>query len=278
MTRKIITNILFYSGIPWLIRTLFLRNRITIIYYHSISPERFEKHIHFLKKWFNLIALESYVKSPEKSPNWALIITIDDGHKSNFDLLDIIKKHNIPVTIFLTTDIVGKNRRFWFKNTEPTKKEILKIVSDEERVRILKDSGFIEGEEAIEGEGLTFDQIEKMKSHVDFQSHTATHPILPNCTEEKVIFELKKSKEDVENLTGKSCYALAFPIGDYTKREIEIAKETGYQCTLGCGQKPNNKNTDLFELQRISASDNSSTKELALRLTSIWAFLKRQSQ
>lgn len=276
MLRKLITNAIFFSGLPWLIRTFYLRNRITIIYYHNITPSLFNKHICFLNRWFNIIDLKSFVYSLKEIPPWAMVITVDDGHKNNFNLLDIISTKKIPITIFLTTQVVTFKKKFWFLNVDPTVKERLKKVDDYQRIAIQEQNGFIEDKEFEEGEGLTHEQLKKMLLHVDFQSHTATHPILPNCKEDKVEFELRKSKEDVEKLTGSECYALAFPNGDYTQREVDVAKKVGYKCTLGCGQQSNTKDADLFNLKRISASDSSSTYELALRVTSIWSFLKRK--
>lgn len=278
MIQYIVTQLVFYSGLPWLIRTLYLKKRVTIIYYHNISSEQFNKHIIFLKKWFNFIKLKDFVDSPQNMPPWSLVITLDDGHRNNYNLLEVIKKNRLPVTIFLTTQIVATNRKFWFLSIDSKLKENIKKLEDTHRLISQEAQGFFELAEHEQGDGLTKEQIKEMLTHVDFQSHTATHPILPNCSEMKVEYELKQSKLDIEFLTSKPCYAIAFPNGEYTQRELQIVRKYGYTCALGCGQKSNSKNADLYMLKRISASDNSSVAELALRVTTIWDFLKGKNR
>lgn len=275
MIRNLIVHLIYFSGLPWLLRTVFLRNKITIIYYHKISPSLFEKHALFLKKWFKIISLKAFVENPLISTKWSLIITIDDGHKNNYLLLNTIVRLKLPVTIFLTTKVAGYKRRFWFLNMDERKKETLKKISDNERIEALERIGFKQDEEFPEGDGLTKEQINEMGQFVDFQSHTCSHPILPNCDNLKSKFEIIQSKLDIEELTGKDCYALAFPNGDFSKREVQYVQEAGYKAALNTITGSNLRNCNMYELKRISASDSGSIYELALRITGIWFFLKK---
>ena len=46
--------------------------------------------------------------------NNTFVITFDDGLKTNFDLLDVIKIYKIRPTIFITTNLINTNKSFWF--------------------------------------------------------------------------------------------------------------------------------------------------------------------
>jgi len=112
--KKIIFFLIRFSGIPFLIRNTIQRNNVTIIFYHDIEPVLFEKHIIKLKSLYNIISLQCFINFLEtegrfKLPVKPLIITFDDGHKNNYLLLSSIIKHNIPVTMFLCSHIVGTN-------------------------------------------------------------------------------------------------------------------------------------------------------------------------
>src|SRR5262249_32334232 len=107
--------------LPFLIRELIQRRRVTIITYHDPSPDVFDAHLCVLRSLYSIIALEAYIDATERGavsalPPKALIITLDDGHRGNHALKRVIEKHQVPVTIFLCSGLVGTRRRFWFRH------------------------------------------------------------------------------------------------------------------------------------------------------------------
>jgi peptidoglycan/xylan/chitin deacetylase (PgdA/CDA1 family) len=82
----------------------------------------FKSQIKYLKEKYNIISLEQYVQScntGKKLPNKSIIITIDDGYKSNYALAyPILKEFDIPATIFLTTDFIDNNNFLWVDRLE----------------------------------------------------------------------------------------------------------------------------------------------------------------
>jgi len=100
--RNLIFKILSHSGLPFFFREIKQRNRVTILLFHDIRPETADKTFDFLTKKYNVIHLNDFIeaiekKAPTKIPQKALIITFDDGHKGNYNLLPIIKKYDIPI-------------------------------------------------------------------------------------------------------------------------------------------------------------------------------------
>ncbi|HOX85834.1 MAG TPA: polysaccharide deacetylase family protein [bacterium] len=80
---------------------------------------------------------------------------------------------------------------------------------------------------------MDWDQIRELAQHGhSIQSHTLSHPMLSRCTEKQISGELVKSKQIIENQTGKPVTFLSLPFGDYNDTVLRIAREVGYQAVL----------------------------------------------
>lgn len=278
--KNIILKILRYSGLPILFREIIQRNRITILLFHDISPETAEFTFQFLQKKYRLIDLNDLLNAIDYKdlislPKKALIITFDDGHIGNYKLFPLINKHKIPVSIFLCAAIINTNRNFWFayKPSEEKKGELKKIINSE-RLAILNKFGYNQEEEHETPQALTKSQIMEMKEHINFQSHTLFHPILTQCNYEDAKKEIIDSKILLENEYDLKINAISYPNGDYSNREIEIAKEGGYSCGVTVDYGFNSIETDVYKLKRISVKDTFSLDELIVRSSGVWGFLK----
>ncbi len=266
--------------IPLLVRELIQRKKTTIIVYHDIKPETAEKQFKILKSKYNIIALKDYVEAKklgnvDKLPPKSLIITFDDGHKNNYSLKSTLKKYNIPITIFLCSGIIGTRRRFWFEHVDNKIRQQLKKYPDEKRLETLTKFNFKERKEFDDRQALSKSEIEELKEIADLQSHTMFHPILNNCSEEKATKEILYSKRELEDKYGLEIYAIAYPNGDYTKREISIARSAGYKCGLTSDAGFNSQNTDLFRLKRLCLLDDSDINEVLVKTSGIWGYLKK---
>lgn len=281
--RKTIFIIIRLTLIPFFIREFIQRKRVTIILFHNIKREFFDMHIRILKSRYNIISLNDYIlakkeKRVDKLPPKSLIITIDDGHKSNFDLMPIFIKCNIPVTIFLCSGLIGTNRHFWFLHpTNIQNYEYLKKISDKKRLEILNSFGFEEKKEFGDRQALSKNEIDEMKKIVDFQSHTIFHSCLPTCSKEKSYEEIVQSKKDLEHFYGFKIYALSYPNGDYSNRDITTAKRNGYICGLTLDVGFNSQNTDIFKLKRMNIPDDADINELLVKTSGFWHLIKNIS-
>jgi poly-beta-1,6-N-acetyl-D-glucosamine N-deacetylase len=266
------------SLLPWGIRETLQRRRVTIILYHAPEPSLFAGHVRALSKRYSIVALRTVIDvfqgySGRKLPPKPLVITFDDGHRRNHELIPTLARLPAPPTIFLCSGIVGTGRRFWFKHVSD--REALKQLPDEERRRRLKERGFDETGESREREALSDAEIIEMARLVDFQSHTVTHPILPSCSADTARREIAQSKHDLERQYGLDIYAFSYPNGDYSDRDAEIAKQSGYACAITVDAGFNTRRTDRFRLKRIIVEDDDSTDVLIVRTSGLWAALAR---
>ena len=279
---SIIFKLLRFSGLPWLFRHLVQNDKVTILMFHNPDPGNTEKAFRYLQRHYSVIPLQQYLEARRAAtplPKRALIITFDDGHAGNYALLPIIRQLNIPVTIFLCSDIVDTRRHFWFKHTDELTtddRERIKKIPNEERLEAMKAYGFEQTKEYDDRQALTHEEIEEMKSWVDFQSHTCLHPVLTMCDDETARREIALSKQHLERDYALTINAISYPNGDYSERDVRLCEEAGYICGITVDYGFNDNNTNLMRLKRISVNDARSHDELIVKSSGCYAFLRQQ--
>jgi len=278
--RRLAFLILRWTGVPFLLREFVQRNRVTILCYHDPEPKIADLHIRKLQHLYNIIPLSAYVNARRSRtvaalPKKALVITFDDGHKGNYGLLPVLKKHQVPVTIFLCSGIIGTQRHYWWKAcVDHNMVHSLKLVPDEARLAQLADCGFNEVNEYPERQSLSRAEINDLRAAVDFQAHSRLHPILPQCTDKRAWDEIAGCKLDLERDYGLRVFALAYPNGDYSERELEFAKRAGYACALTIDGGYNTSQTDLFRLKRVRLNDKADVNELIVKASGLWGIVE----
>ena len=273
-------RLLRYCGIACFFREFVQRNKVTFLLFHDMGKQDAGRNFSWLKKHYNLIGLNDYLDAVANGgslPAKAAVITFDDGHAGNYELLPIIERMQIPITIFLCSGIIGTNRHFWFKHSDeitPIRQQ-LKSLSEEERLEQLIKFGFNKFQQYSDRHALSKEEILKMAPWVDFQSHTCFHPILPSCDDLTAEDEIVNSKSQLEKDYGFKIRSLSYPNGDYSSREIEIARKAGYECGVTVDVGYNDKKSDLFKLKRLSVNDAKSLDELIVKASGCYALLKR---
>lgn len=278
--RRIIFSSLYYTGIPFLLREVVERDKTTIVVFHAPSPDAARGHFEALRKRYNIISLADYLRAridgrAGELPPKSLIITMDDGHRSNAQLKSLLQEMEIPITIFICSGIVGTHRHFWWLHTRSSSEaKACKQMTDAERLEFLLSRDHHPEQEYPDRQALSKSEIEELKPLVDFQAHSVSHPILPACADEKAEREIERCKTDLERLYGLKIEAFAFPNGDYTEREINLACKAGYSCVLTVDYGFNNPNTDLFRLKRIPVPDQATVSELLVKISGLWGLLR----
>jgi len=272
-------KILRYSGLPFIVREVIQRSKVTIVMMHDISPKAAEQAFRFWQNNYNIISFSEYLDArmdKKELPPKSLILTLDDGHKGNYKLLPLIERFKIPVTIFLCSSIAGTNRHFWFLH-ENIDADNLKKLSDKERLRTLKQMGFGPEKEYLDRQVLSSIEIEEMKSSsfIDFQSHTKFHPVLPQCSADRSLEEISGSKKEIEEKFGLTVNGFAYPNGDFAEREVNIIKRSGYSYAVTVDPGYNTLKSDIFKLKRFSVNDSENIDEIVVKTCGVWGMGKR---
>lgn len=277
--RDIVFTLLRYSGLPWLIRETFQRNKVTIVMFHDIEAGHAERVFPFLARNYNLIGLDEYLEAKRtgdrgRLPKKALIITLDDGHIRNYTLLPLLEKHRIPITIFLCSGLLDTNRHYWFKFEHPQiSTEALKKLSNRAKLQRLAALGFSPEREFEQPQALNRKQLREMAKAVNFQGHTHFHPCLPTCSDEEACAEIAESRRVLEQEFGLRINAFAFPNGDYSDRDVELVRHAGYACAITVDYGFNTLQTDPYRLRRLGIDDTDSIDAVCVKASGLWTWL-----
>jgi peptidoglycan/xylan/chitin deacetylase (PgdA/CDA1 family) len=281
--KKLFYKILRYSGLVFVFREFIQKNKVTFLLYHDPSRQAAEKTFPYLATRYNIISLKHFIEAARSGnskaiPKKALVITFDDGHRGNYELLPLMQKLNIPATIFLCAGIINTKRHYWFTYKTPNiSKTALKKMTNKQRLAVLSKSGFTPEREFQTPQAMNHEQILEVKNFFDLQAHTMTHPCLPRCDANEAQEEIFKSKQILEKDYGLHINAIAYPNGDYSDRDIALANEAGYQCGITVDFGYNTLDTDLFRLKRLSVNDTGNLDELAVKASGVWQFFKTRN-
>ena len=279
--RRIMFLLLRLTGVPFVLREFFQRNRVTILCYHDPDPETADRHLRFLARHYKIISLRDYVdwsrgKRRQPMPRKALVVTFDDGHRNNFKLKKVFAKYNVPATIFVCSGIVGTGRHFWWKaGLMHAQIQELKRLPDAQRLARLQEIGFSERQEYSDRQALSIDEMHALQSHVDFQAHTRFHPVLPRCDRERAADEIAGAQAELESRFGLKIFAIAYPNGDYSERDVELVQSAEYLCALTLDAGFNTVDTDPFRLRRLAMYDKAGLSEVVVKASGFWELLKQ---
>jgi peptidoglycan/xylan/chitin deacetylase (PgdA/CDA1 family) len=263
----------------------------------SISPKAFATHLQYLTKHYKVVTLADYLKirkTRKKIPTKLAVITIDDGYRDVYEIAaPVLRKYDIPATLFAVTDFLEGNIWIWtdkmrFLTANTKIKEIDISLNNQEIKGQLTDSDsrFLlaqklnsqlkklpeaEKEKEIvdlakqfeveipklppkEFSPMTWDEARELdKGLIKIESHTVTHPILPNVYKEQLNFELTESKIKLEKEIGREMKIFCYPDGGWNEKVRKATESANYSCAVTTEPGFNDENEDLFLLKRISA-------------------------
>lgn len=234
----------------------------------SASTEEFAWQMEFVRRHFSPICFNDFLKAIEQGtalPPRSLIVSFDDGHLDNYtQAFPILKRLDVPATIFLSTGYIGGSQAFWFDRlvtliyyapegaldipTLPLRVMIgpevetrraaaeailarLKRVPNRQRLEVLSNleaklSQHVPAHPAGVSAALTWEQVQEMsQAGIEFGSHTVSHPVLTMLEDTQLHDELAESKRVIELKTGRPAPVLAYPVGgDYAFDQRVIAQ------------------------------------------------------
>ena len=171
-----------------------------------VSPQRFERHILYLKKNnYKIITFSELVNYYRNSSpiNDLVLITFDDGYENNYTYAyPLLKKYGAKGNIFVVYNTIG-NVNIWH-NPEG---EVWQKMATRDMLLEMDKSGVIE-----------------------FGSHTMNHPRLLNISKEDARWEIFESKKQLENLFQKEMITFAYPYGSgaYDETIRKMVFDAGY--------------------------------------------------
>lgn len=189
------------------------------IYKLFSSEENFDENVKtLLDAGYTFITLEDlyqYNQGQIGLPEKVIIITIDDGQIGCYtDAFPVLKKYQVPATIFIVNQLVGTEDYFSW-----------------EQAKEMYDTGLV-------------------KIHC----HGYSHSEYSSVGKEKLISDYTKSHQEIEEHMGEKVQKImAYPAGKSSENTIKWLKEIGFEVQVQTkyGTVNKSRNLDLTRLGRI---------------------------
>jgi len=166
--------------------------------FHTITPDQ----------------LLDYIVDGKPLPVKPVLITFDDGYQDFYvNAYPILKKYGLTATVFLITDVVGR------------------------------DPGYLNWDEIIE--------MRQKGKGIIFGSHTLSHVALNTISSEEIMAQLAKSREGMEWRLDVPVRYFAYPGGAYNSQIEKLAQQSGYRAAFTVDLGRVNHGSDIYALERI---------------------------
>jgi peptidoglycan/xylan/chitin deacetylase (PgdA/CDA1 family) len=268
--KKAAAALLAWTGVLRRLKRARLKDKAVVLMYHrvleagdpeiaSVQPgmyvtaDTFAMHAATLRREFAVIPLGELINrlAAGQSLRGCCSITFDDGWRDNYRCaFPILKRWQLPTTIFLATGFIGSNRRFWpdevggllrGRSRRPTSGgplrarlaaeaggrlddgegieraiAALKSWRPEERAALIAELRAGRPQPSGERALLDWEEVREMKASgfVAFGAHTVNHVILDQVSAEEAEREIRQSREDLESRLGEACGLFAYPNGN----------------------------------------------------------------
>ncbi len=205
---------------------------IPILCYHRFAPSCtsqlcipknvFIRQMTYLKEnRYRVISLQQmvdFLTYNKALPKNSVVITIDDGYRSVYDIaFPILKELGFTATLFIYTDFVsGGSAMTW------------------DQIREMKNTGF-----EIGSHTLSHADLSQKNSNENQQAYI-----------QRITREIKHSKAILDEKLNQDTLFFAFPFGRSNPNVLEISRQTGYLLGLSVNRGGNPFPTDRFKLYR----------------------------
>ncbi len=207
-------------------------NHANILMYHRFGEnkypttnttiEQFMSHTsELIKAKYDIIRLDKVVKGIKGEidiKDRSVSITIDDAYLSVYTKAwPILKKLNLPFTLFVSTDVIDNN---------------LSNYMSWDQIRELVDNGVLIG------------------------SQTKSHPHLHRLSSKEILNEIEYSNKRFIKELGFKPKLFAYPYGEYDNKTIEIVQGSGFEAAFGQHSGVAHISTGIFQLPRFAMNEN----------------------
>jgi len=204
--------------------------RSSILTYHSldtansvisVAPQLFRAQMAWLAEMDIPVVPLDAIRETEG----AVALTFDDGFRNFFEhALPVLQEYNFPATVFAVSGYCGR------QNTWPSQQQ----------------RPFVPALDL-----MSWSEVEEIsKAGVSIGSHTVTHPRMSRLAEAEVENELRNSRSELENKTGRAVDVFAYPYGDSTP---PVRQAVARHYRLACGTRLGfvSRDSDPIDLPRI---------------------------
>jgi len=221
---------------------------VTALYFHKPEAKLFLGCIRWLGRhgytFISATELSAFLHQQASLPPGAVWLSFDDGCSELLkNVLPVVRRYNIPVTLFIPSGIVQGDGRFPWLREAPS------------------------GRHAITVEEL---QMIAGYPEVTIGSHTVSHADLRCCPEKELARELRESRRMLEAWTGRTVDCLSYPYGFVDERTMQAARTAGYTLAVTTENASITPNANPYLVPRFSVANTISFPEMVCNAVGVW--------
>ncbi len=185
----------------------------------------FQQFVDFVhENGYGLCSMRDYLEKAKGERKRFIVCTFDDGYKNLLNVaMPILAKHNYSATVYVCTDLIGKDNKW-------------------------------NNKDASLRQHLNLDDIKELdKNGWEIASHGVTHRNLLKLSDKEIESELAESKRQLSEIVG-NVITYAYPYGAYNKF-IKYCVEKYYKYAFAVSQGGTSLDVDKLQLRRYSISD-----------------------
>lgn len=232
--------------------------------YHRVCPDResfrstyvvsasdFRRQMEFLAGHnYEIVTLDALLTGrPGSNGRPRILLTFDDGYLDNYThAFPVLRELGLPAIVFLVADF-SRRTNWW-------------------------DVPMGVPEAALLNKGHIREMVE---GGIEFGSHTMGHSSLPALSDRDLDHELVRSREKIEEATGRPVRAISYPYSHVDERVKRAARGSGYSWGFAVNGGPFHAGTDPWEIRRVNVTSGAQgllleAKVRGLEKLGLWAW------
>ena len=194
----------------------------------NFPPALFSDFMNYLSdegfKSLTFGAAVEIIRSGHQFPDRSFVVTFDDGFRSVYDIaLPVLAELDLCATVFLTTGSQEANSR---------------------ETRIPP----VEGQEM-----LSWKEVDELVANeFEIAAHTMNHPDLARLENQEIHEECSRSREIIEQRTGREVSCFAYPFGSFNRRVKDIVAEI-FRGACSVKLSLASQQSDPYAVERVDA-------------------------
>ncbi|MFJ2363237.1 polysaccharide deacetylase family protein [Pseudomonas sp. NPDC087697] len=269
-----------------------------------VGPQAFDHLLGWLKRHFDCVPLMALLQSdatPSAATRPRVALTFDDGWRDNaLHAFPLLQRHQVPASIFLSTDFIGSRQRFWWESLGETlwgshgtasRQRLIHYLHQLDRPlpnaflnepgeqrRSLALAHYLQSlknlsantlsqltdtcpEESLP-QALDWQQVRALENSglISFGPHGASHAILTGLDDQQLDQELSRSRDALHNGCQQPLPVYCYPNGDHDQRVRQHLVAHRYLYALGTGSGIYRGTGDPLALPRFGVSQRNASR------------------
>lgn len=209
-----------------------------------VRPETFRAHMEYLRsREYLVVPLRDLLAGAGSGDSPGVVITFDDGYRSQLDAAAILEEFGFPATFFVVTGFLDREpaRAHYWEGWEHMRWADLK---------------------ALAGCGF------------EIGAHSASHPRLTGCSANDLRLEVQGARSCLEDHLGQPVKSFSYPYGGYDARVRRAVEEAGYRLACTSVGGTNRSPWRPFEVRRTEITGVDGLREFEWKLLGKYDWLQ----